>query len=1637
MVRGLKTIWLALLVGCGAQNAMAFSLLGPSPATGQTNPALAWQNVTGPQIGIGGLFGGDIGGPLNLGEEFRWNLPVLTYAYDESFLNYFGSGGVNAVEAAIAILNKVGPVSSFTNSAGGFDLSRFPLDSTRQNFRAQALNLIDVKSTVLRLLLEEMGLTDPVRFAWQIREFRANVVPNAMPPVDAWWTINRNFDPFTLNPSAHVNNVLYTFRIVDGVTPDLDEAVEIKVNPAAPDNFPVASDFAFASVGSFFTGLTRDDAGGLHYIYRTNNFNRETLPAGTDSLETNLLSREIIRTVDLINYLEDTRNTTNTQATVLSLYPLANITEVRSNVFLEFTTNITVFFEKFPFDPTPVLRTNITSQSVTRFDYTIDNAKFFQTNASSQIISNLITVTAGNPISPPFGGIVTNLFSTTNTILVITNTVCVTNMVLTNLHTLSTNDDRLVPVEVCTSAFDQMVFSTNNFGAFSNFTVLGTTNVHETQIYFVPTNVNDYIISANLGVVRTNDTNTLTVNRTNVLNTLVQDFFPFTNTAGGQVALQTLDLGILTTNTIGTTNTPAQMAALIPNLLITSTNIRQGLVEVVTLLNNVVSTNRFVTNVFDYTFGNILTNNFVTRQWITNRLVEVVPNPVGHITGQTNLTNILLESIVTSGGSATALATADLNPLGAQNDLFFSSRFLGAEFNGTEIQFIDDGSLTGNVAEARYTNSAKLLAINIDSETTDAAAVVAAFSDPVATGGSGGASASAFMSFGLPKSDLVFVANAAGAAGNGLKVEFRTPFQIFVGPGAGELSFGINFGAPPEVVSASRPVYATYDGAANRLRVYVREGVTTAENVRAYLAEVATNSIPAFRILYSAALDVSSNPANDGSDVITLPSPQGAADRVTAGGFDGAKASANAEFAGSNNNLRFEAIAGGFAGNGLRVVFTDLDRIAGNLAWPEYDAAANVLTIELFSGVTDANAVKTAVDTLTGPGMLAFRALYTVALSTNTSNELTNDGAGPITFVPFTARLDEVDALDLIVAGDNNDFRIQAIEGGGESGDMTVVFLPVAAFGNFALPIYLPAERRLEIVFEPGVTTAAAINLAVADSDQLGMREFRAVYSFGLNAVTEPDNDGSGFITAPLSFGAAVSGFTPNTGIGKLGANVNISVLEEVAGGDFLAVPASGTNAVIGYDVVNIVLTNMTNQIELVITNSTFLHTNSQQIISITNIDLCEFRRLVTTNSPAQLQAIFPDLVITRTNVTPGLMVSNTVTGVATNLLPYQAALTIPSNVLITNSTTNVFPFFEMEFGNVITNFTHPFQIVDLIETNVVQNPYAPAGVTNVLTNVTMRSMVVPGPCGSVMIIPTNTNPRIFDYQILSTNLITVTAITNAIFSVQISNAFGGSFSNTLSQVTYATNYFFNAYPIEFRDPRTVGTNDFGLRRETIRPITTHVLAAYPIVISSNAPALETPLISERIEIVRRAQESLLEVIPVNLVAGGGTNAIAIRPGIDQLTFTNVAFDSLIGQTFVPITNFFTTTVVTNGTNLITTMRRVTTRPDIVFQARDLGIVGPFEGFPLLSLRTDTSNWQLNDSLNGSTELGGPGVIEGPITITLTTLLPTLLNSTPFTFDEAQAFSEASWGYFDGSTNAPVVFPDGALIEDIENKVLQ
>jgi len=69
-----------------AVRAHAFSLVGPYTD---------WMDRTKAYRGA------SIGGPMNFNEGYRWNIPVITYGFERSFLDYFGSNGVAAVDAAV------------------------------------------------------------------------------------------------------------------------------------------------------------------------------------------------------------------------------------------------------------------------------------------------------------------------------------------------------------------------------------------------------------------------------------------------------------------------------------------------------------------------------------------------------------------------------------------------------------------------------------------------------------------------------------------------------------------------------------------------------------------------------------------------------------------------------------------------------------------------------------------------------------------------------------------------------------------------------------------------------------------------------------------------------------------------------------------------------------------------------------------------------------------------------------------------------------------------------------------------------------------------------------------------------------------------------------------------------------------------------------------------------------------------------------------------------------------------------------------------------------------------------------------------------------------------------------------------
>ena len=256
---------LALAITSGSF-AHAFSLLGPLDAYDN----IAGGNWQVPAIGYNPR-GFDIGNPMNLGEEYRYNTKVITYAFDESFLNYFGMQGVAAVEEAIDILRDL-------PRASDINLDDYPTDNRRFNDLAANLGIMDLKSQTLPLLLEVLGLAQPERWTWALRTRRTESVGGVT--VTNYTIVQRNFDPVTLQPTNRVNDTLYQFIVFEFEDPDYADALEFFMgDPLQFDSTSVAGGILFP--GQVFPGLTRDDAGGLRYLLRANNYNVEQLPTNT------------------------------------------------------------------------------------------------------------------------------------------------------------------------------------------------------------------------------------------------------------------------------------------------------------------------------------------------------------------------------------------------------------------------------------------------------------------------------------------------------------------------------------------------------------------------------------------------------------------------------------------------------------------------------------------------------------------------------------------------------------------------------------------------------------------------------------------------------------------------------------------------------------------------------------------------------------------------------------------------------------------------------------------------------------------------------------------------------------------------------------------------------------------------------------------------------------------------------------------------------------------------------------------------------------------------------------------------------------------------------------------------------------
>jgi hypothetical protein len=148
-------------------------------------------------------------------------------------------------------------------------------------------------------------------------------------------------------------------------------------------------------------------------------------------------------------------------------------------------------------------------------------------------------------------------------------------------------------------------------------------------------------------------------------------------------------------------------------------------------------------------------------------------------------------------------------------------------------------------------------------------------------------------------------------------------------------------------------------------------------------------------------------------------------------------------------------------------------------------------------------------------------------------------------------------------------------------------------------------------------------------------------------------------------------------------------------------------------------------------------------------------------------------------------------------------------------------------------------------------------------------------------------------------------------------------------------------------------------------------------------------------------------------VQGIGTNSFVSgvwRPGVDKITFIPQPIGLLPG-TFLPMTNQFTDTYISNGNAMQQQLQRVTGQPDFLFSA----------GTDQCS--TGTTNWINNAALNNNPGGAGPGIIRPPVIIAFQKLGSDFYSPDfGWSEDSVQDASEY-YGTFDGSSNAPIVYP--------------
>ena len=419
-------------------SARAFSLAGPIGNNDDN-----WQSI---DLGYGY---NDSVAPKDYKEGYRMVTPVVYYASDATYINYFGAGGLTNIDAAFAILNGVmcgqtnTPVMLATDTNGFYvtpngystglpvsltqdknldnyssDLSEFPFQSQQLNYTAQAASILDIKSTVLAEVLLELGLADPSRYVWTLHTRLSDPSVNTpkCPGDEQYLVVQRNYDinPYLNYPySSYINGSLFTYQIMDFCGPGNNRPWTAMTMPYTADPSGSSDSTVTAgglrgggpSWGGYFTGLTRDDVAGLRYLMSSNTINWEaTAVGGAQLVTTTVGAPQIITTMNLGSLIaaSGTNNPTQLQAKFAGLV----VVGLATNYSIGWVTNYTAFYTNYPGDPYGTAPTLISIPSVTLTlitNYVNAFANIVTNHYYATSLQSTMTVTVGNHPGWPAG----------------------------------------------------------------------------------------------------------------------------------------------------------------------------------------------------------------------------------------------------------------------------------------------------------------------------------------------------------------------------------------------------------------------------------------------------------------------------------------------------------------------------------------------------------------------------------------------------------------------------------------------------------------------------------------------------------------------------------------------------------------------------------------------------------------------------------------------------------------------------------------------------------------------------------------------------------------------------------------------------------------------------------------------------------------------------------------------------------------------------------------------------------------------------------------------------------------------------------------------------------------------------------